>query len=61
MKGLYSVKRANDGLVKETALEFTSLKSVVEGAEIFIKNKSILGYCVKDFETGKILVQKGDI
>lgn len=61
MKLLYSVKRASDSVVKETDLEVSSLKDAIEGADIFIKNKSVLGYCMKDFDTKEILVKKGDI
>lgn len=61
LKILLFGKRASDGLIKETNAECTSVEDFSEGVDIFLNNKSFLGYCIKDAETGEILVKKGDI
>ena len=54
-------KRAKDGKITEQKKTCESLDSFASGCNVVLKTKLITGYCIKNADTGEILVKKGNI
>ncbi len=63
MEILLISKRANDGKVSEQrkSIDQEKIKAFIEGCDIILKTRLILGYCIKDVVTNEVLVRKGKI